>query len=152
MSIKKAVCVLKGDVTGTLNFSQQGEVLRVTGEIQGLKPGDHGFHVHEFGDTTNGCTSTGAHFNPKNKTHGAPTAEERHVGDLGNVFVDANGLCKVDISDKLVSLSGENCILGRALVVHADPDDMGLGGHELSKTTGNAGARLGCGVIGITNL
>ena len=147
----KAVCVLKGDVTGTLHFKQEGEVLSVTGEVQGLKPGDHGFHVHEFGDTTNGCVSTGAHFNPASKTHGAPTATERHVGDLGNVTADANGVCKVNITDKQASLTGSNSILGRALVVHADPDDLGLGGVELSKTTGNAGARVGCGVIGITN-
>jgi len=147
----KAVCVLKGEATGTLNFKQEGNVLTVTGEVQGLKAGLHGFHVHEFGDTTNGCISTGAHFNPTNKTHGAPTAEERHVGDLGNVTVDANGNCKVNITDKLASLTGVNSIVGRALVVHADPDDLGLGGVELSKTTGNAGARLGCGVIGITN-
>lgn len=87
------------------------------GEVRGLTPGSHGFHVHEFGDTTNGCMSTGAHFNPTGKTHGAPSAAERHVGDLGNVLADASGLAKVDITDKLASLNGANSVLGRALVV-----------------------------------
>ena len=149
-----AVCIIKGDanVTGTIHFEQKGDTLQVNGEVKGLAPGQHGFHVHEFGDTTNGCTSTGAHFNPTGRTHGAPTAEERHVGDLGNVVADANGVAKFQLTDKIASLAGSNSILGRALVVHADQDDLGQGGHELSKTTGNAGARVGCGVIGITKV
>lgn len=76
----------------------------------------------------------------------------RHVGDLGNVVANDAGVAKVDISDKLISLMGEHSIIGRTLVVHADPDDLGLGGHELSSTTGNAGARVACGVIGIAKL
>ncbi|XP_055383638.1 superoxide dismutase [Cu-Zn] [Condylostylus longicornis] len=146
----KAVCVVAGDANGHVFFEQNGDKVHVTGELKGLKPGQHGFHVHEFGDNTNGCTSAGAHFNPHGKTHGAPTAEERHVGDLGNVTAGDDGIAKIDISDKLISLSGEHSIIGRTLVVHADVDDLGVGGHELSKTTGNAGARLGCGVIGLT--
>ena len=58
-------------------------------------------------------------------------------------------LVQVDISDSMISLTGENSIIGRTVVVHADVDDLGKGGHELSKTTGNAGARSACGVIGI---
>lgn len=121
----------------------------VTGEISGLTAGKHGFHVHEFGDNTNGCTSAGPHFNPYKKEHGAPDAEVRHVGDLGNIEADASGIAKVNLSDSLISLSGPNSIIGRTVVVHADVDDLGLGGHELSKTTGNAGGRIGCGVIGL---
>jgi Cu-Zn family superoxide dismutase len=128
----------------------QGDEVQISGEIRGLTPGQHGFHVHEFGDTSNGCVSTGSHFNPAGKTHGAPTAAERHAGDLGNVTADADGIAKVDITDKQIALSGSNSVVGRALVVHGDQDDLGLGGHELSKTTGNAGARVGCGVIGLT--
>lgn len=56
---------------------------------------------------------------------------------------------QVDITDKYISLNGDLSVLGRTVVVHADQDDLGLGGHELSKTTGNAGGRIGCGVIGI---
>lgn len=150
-----AVSVLVGDVVkGTINFFQSTPTspVTVTGEITGLTPGQHGFHIHEFGDTTNGCTSAGAHYNPFNKTHGAPDAENRHVGDLGNVIAGPNGVAKVNITDSQISLSGTYSVLGRAMVVHADPDDLGLGGHELSLTTGNAGARVACGVIGISKI
>lgn len=73
----------------------------------------------------------------------------QQVGDLGNVTADASGVAKINITDAQISLAGANSILGRTVVVHADIDDLGLGGHELSLTTGNAGARVGCGVIGI---
>lgn len=85
------------------------------------------------------------------KEHGAPDAAVRHVGDLGNVEADSSGVAKINITDKFISLNGSNSVVGRTVVVHADIDDLGLGGHELSKTTGNAGARLGCGVIGIAS-
>ncbi|XP_022655742.1 superoxide dismutase [Cu-Zn]-like [Varroa destructor] len=146
---KRAVAVLKAEpVTGVIWFTQEGESVKVTGEINGLTPGQHGFHVHEFGDNTNGCTSAGPHFNPTKKTHGGPSDEERHVGDLGNVVADANGRALVNFTDKLIALDNEHNIIGRSLVVHADPDDLGKGGHELSSSTGNAGARVACAVIG----
>uniref|UniRef100_T1JAI9 Superoxide dismutase [Cu-Zn] n=1 Tax=Strigamia maritima TaxID=126957 RepID=T1JAI9_STRMM len=149
----KAVCVLKGDspVTGTVHFSQEGECgpVCITGELAGLTQGLHGFHVHEFGDNTNGCISAGPHFNPFNCDHAGPTDVQRHVGDLGNVCADEKGIAKLLIKDSVISLTGQNSIIGRTMVVHADPDDLGKGGHELSKTTGNAGARVACGVIGI---
>lgn len=129
---------------------ENGPVL-VSGEITGLAPGKHGFHVHEFGDNTNGCMSAGPHFNPEKKEHGAPSADIRHVGDLGNIDADAKGAAKINITDSLISLHGTNNIIGRTVVVHADIDDLGLGGHELSKTTGNAGGRIGCGVIGFAS-
>ncbi|XP_014357075.1 superoxide dismutase [Cu-Zn] [Papilio machaon] len=148
----KAVCVLNGDVKGTVFFTQENDKapVVVTGEVSGLAKGKHGFHVHEFGDNTNGCTSAGAHFNPNKQEHGAPNAAVRHVGDLGNIEATADGgVTKVCIQDSQISLCGPNSIIGRTLVVHADPDDLGIGGHELSKTTGNAGARIACGVIGL---
>ncbi|XP_061169299.1 superoxide dismutase [Cu-Zn]-like [Saccostrea echinata] len=150
----KAVCVLKGDsnVTGTVHFNQEapGSPVTVSGEISGLTPGQHGFHVHQFGDNTNGCTSAGAHFNPFNKDHAGPDDADRHVGDLGNVTAGEDGVAKINISDKVIDLAGPQSIIGRTMVIHADVDDLGRGGHELSKTTGNAGGRLACGVIGIT--
>jgi len=150
----KAICVLRGDgeTQGTISFEQAapGGPVKVTGQITGLKPGEHGFHVHEFGDGTNGCTSAGAHFNPHNKTHGGPKDDMRHVGDLGNVTAGSDGVAKVEITDAIISLSGDHNIVGRSLVIHADVDDLGKGGHELSPTTGNAGARLACGVIGLS--
>merc|ERR1712243_118827 len=77
----------------------------------------------------------------------APTDSVRHIGDLGNITAGDSGVASVDIKDSLIQLSGEHSIIGRTVVVHADPDDLGKGGVELSLTTGNAGARVACGVI-----
>ncbi|ONL95132.1 Superoxide dismutase, partial [Zea mays] len=101
----------------------------VRGKVTGLTPGRHGFHIHVFGDTTNGCNSTGPHFNPHNKPHGAPFDDERHLGDLGNIVANEDGDAEVFIRDLQISLSGPHSILGRAVVVHADPDDLGRGKH-----------------------
>ncbi|KAM0024858.1 Superoxide dismutase [Cu-Zn] [Helianthus debilis subsp. tardiflorus] len=119
-------------------------------KITGLTPGPHGFHLHEFGDTTNGCISTGPHFNPNGHTHGAPEDEIRHAGDLGNIIANADGVAEATIVDNQIPLTGPNAVVGRALVVHELADDLGKGGHELSLSTGNAGGRLACGVVGLT--
>lgn len=87
--------------------------------------------------------------NPFSKTHGAPEDTERHVGDLGNFETDAQGNAKSSKEDKMIKLIGPESVVGRTIVVHAGTDDLGKGGHELSKTTGNAGLRPACGVIGL---
>jgi superoxide dismutase, Cu-Zn family len=92
----------------------------------------------------------GGHFNPHGKQHGGPQDENRHVGDLGNVVADESGKATFSFVDSQLQLSGPNSIIGRSVVVHADEDDLGLGGFEDSKTTGHAGARLACGVVGVT--
>lgn len=147
--VTKAICVVspiggKGKVHGVLVFVQKGKEVELTGEITGLTPGKHGFHVHEFGDLTDDKgMATGGHFNPDNKKHGSHAAEDRHVGDLGNVEADASGKAVVKITDKLLSLHGPHSIIGRAIIVHAAADDL------TSQPAGNAGARIGGGVIGV---
>nr|XP_016449718.1 PREDICTED: superoxide dismutase [Cu-Zn] isoform X1 [Nicotiana tabacum]XP_016449719.1 PREDICTED: superoxide dismutase [Cu-Zn] isoform X1 [Nicotiana tabacum]XP_016449720.1 PREDICTED: superoxide dismutase [Cu-Zn] isoform X1 [Nicotiana tabacum] len=99
----KAVAVLSSSegVSGTIFFTQDGDApTTVTGNVSGLKPGLHGFHVHALGDTTNGCMSTGPHYNPAGKEHGAPEDEVRHAGDLGNITVGEDGTASFTITDK----------------------------------------------------
>jgi superoxide dismutase, Cu-Zn family len=98
---------------------------------------------------TNGCTSSGGHFNPFGLNHGSPKEKERHVGDFGNIVAEKNGVASFKFEDSLATLFGENTILGRTVVVHADEDDLGKGGFEDSLKTGHAGARVACGIIGI---
>ncbi|XP_022251110.1 superoxide dismutase [Cu-Zn]-like [Limulus polyphemus] len=157
----KAVAILTGETArGTITFTQEIRIMAVflfnvgcpvlvTGEIIGLSKGLHGFHVHELGDLSNGCTSAGGHFNPFEQDHGAPGDRFRHVGDLGNVVADYDGVTKVHLIDHFLSLTGPLSILGRAIVVHAGEDDLGRGRHPMSKTSGNSGARVACGVIGL---
>lgn len=85
--------------------------------MTGLKPGKHGFHIHQFGDYTAGCVSAGSHFNPFKKEHGGPEDENRHAGDLGNVVAGDDGVAKIDITDSQIPLEGPNSILGRSVVV-----------------------------------
>lgn len=117
--------------------------------LRDMEPGLHGFHIHEAGNLSEGCSSCCAHFNPHNKKHGGPNSKERHLGDLGNIKVDKNGNCKMTLYDKELKLRGSKYnIIGRSIVVHEDADDLGLGGNAESLRTGNAGKRIGCGVIG----
>ncbi|CAH2005696.1 unnamed protein product [Acanthoscelides obtectus] len=121
----------------------------IRGNITGLPAGRHGLHIHRSGDLRNGCEKIGPHFNPYAKTHGGPTDQNRHVGDLGNIVADASGVAKINFIDNVIDLEGSHCILGRAVVVHEKEDDLGKGGNDESLKTGNAGGRLACGVIGI---
>ncbi|RDA84587.1 hypothetical protein CP532_1132 [Ophiocordyceps camponoti-leonardi (nom. inval.)] len=146
----KAVCVLRGDenVGGTVIFEQasENEPTKITYNITGNSPNsERGFHIHTYGDNTNGCTSAGPHFNPFNKQHGAPDDEARHVGDMGNVKTDGNGVASGSITDKQIKLIGPHSVIGRTVVIHAGTDDLGKGGHEQSLQTGNAGGRPACG-------
>lgn len=82
-------------------------------------------------------------------THGGRDGEVRHVGDLGNILADEQGMVRDTFSDNLIALMGPKSIIGRAVVTHAFADDYGQGGDLESTKTGNAGARLACGVIGL---
>jgi len=130
-------------VNGTVNFTQKGNKVLVEARITGLKPGQHGFHVHEKGNcTAPDASSAGAHFNPSGAAHGAPTAAAHHAGDLGNLQADASGTAVYNAEVTGISLgSGEDSIIGRAVIVHANPDDL------TTQPAGNAGARQACGLI-----
>ncbi|GCC21272.1 copper chaperone for superoxide dismutase isoform X2 [Chiloscyllium punctatum] len=109
----------EGNIKGAVRFLQLSEKLcLIEGTVDGLKPGQHGLHVHEFGDLTNSCLSCGDHYNPGENRHGGPQDVDR-------------------VSD----------IIGRSLVIDSGEDDLGRGSHPLSKVTGNSGERLACGII-----
>eukprot|EP00992_Anisonema_acinus_P004126 TRINITY_DN14782_c0_g1_i1.p1 TRINITY_DN14782_c0_g1~~TRINITY_DN14782_c0_g1_i1.p1 ORF type:complete len:192 (-),score=32.62 TRINITY_DN14782_c0_g1_i1:72-647(-) len=134
--------------TGTVRFEQMNAHLcTVVYEFEGLTPGPHGMHIHETADFSRGCESAGPHYNPHGCSHGGPDSAERHVGDLGNVVADADGVAKGQLAEHHVKLFGEYSVMGRSIIVHADRDDLGEGGHKTSKTTGNSGARVACGEI-----
>jgi Cu-Zn family superoxide dismutase len=134
----------KGNVTsGTVTFVQVGDKVRVHAIVTGLKPGqEHGFHVHEAGDCSSGDgMSAKGHFNPHGKPHGHGSTE-RHAGDMPNLRADAGGRAEATFDLDVISVApGPASIVGRGLIVHAQPDDY------KSQPVGNAGARLACAVI-----
>ena len=143
--VTKATCKLESksgsQVTGMITFTKTGDEVQVVGDITGLKPGKHGFHLHEKGDCSAAdAASAGAHFNPGQHKHGGPTTAERHEGDLGNIEADASGKAHIDWKGKM-SLSGGDSIIGKSVVVHEKEDDL------KTDPSGNSGARQACGVI-----
>lgn len=133
------------DVEGTVRFipSEDGGV-HVEADIIELVSGAHGFHVHENGDcSAPDGSSAGDHFAPEGSPHGAPmnTASERHVGDLGNVEANSDGVAEYARVDEVLTLEGPNSIVGRAVIVHAGEDDLS------TQPDGGAGPRVACGVI-----
>jgi len=146
--ITKAICVLSStegnETSGIVTFTQSEEGVKIVAQIEGLTEGKHGFHIHQYGDCSAvDGTSAGGHFNPEGKKHGSQMDHERHIGDLGNVVANAEGKAYYEKVDKEVSLNGKNSIIGRGIIVHAGEDDL------KSQPTGNAGARVACGVIGV---
>lgn len=130
-------------VEGTLMLRQEDDMLHVTGEVTGLTPGEHGFHIHQFGDLRDpDGKAAGGHYNPTGERHGSPDSPLHHEGDLGNITADARGVAHVDKVVKGVELQS---VLGRSFVVHAGVDDF------TSQPSGNAGPRAAVGVIGIVN-
>lgn len=133
------------ETSGVVTFTREGDQVRVSATIEGLDPESrHGFHIHQFGDcTATDGTSAGGHFNPAQNPHAGPDADQRHVGDLGNLESNADGVAELDHLDMVIDLGGADSILGRGVIVHAGEDDME------SQPTGAAGSRLACGVIGV---
>jgi superoxide dismutase, Cu-Zn family len=134
----------KGNQTaGTVTFVQHGQRVVVEARVTGLTRGLHGFHIHEKGDCTAAdALSAGNHFNPHKEPHAAPDSAHRHAGDLGNLTADANGVAVYRIEVSGIALdTGPDSIIGRAVIVHANPDDL------RTQPSGNAGSRLACGLI-----
>ena len=143
-----AVAVFSSEtVKGEVTFSQMGSDVAIVAKFSALPPGDHGFHIHKAGDLRGeGCKGACDHFTTGSTIHGGPPSlegkeGERHTGDLGNIKQQE------ERTYTLSNLSVED-LWGRSMIVHADPDDLGLGQEEDSKTTGHSGARIGCAVIG----
>jgi len=146
--VTHAVAVLQpakdGKVAGTIHFMKDAGGVKVTGTITGLAAGSHGFHIHELGDCSAAdFTSAGGHFNPAGNPHGSPKDAKRHEGDMGNIEAGADGSVTLNYTDAGLGFEGANSILGRGVIVHANPDDF------KTQPTGNAGGRIACGVVGV---
>lgn len=146
--IGKAVAVLRGTkgnekVHGVVLFTQMEEGVLIEAQVNGLTPGKHGFHIHQYGDiSAEDGTSAGGHYNPAGVEHAMPDSEKRHVGDLGNIEADENGHAMYKKLDEVVQLHGQHAVLSRAVVVHAGED-------KFTQPTGGAGGRVAVGVIGL---
>jgi len=134
-------------VTGKVEFTKLAKGIQIRASVTGLEPGSkHGFHIHEFGDcSAPDATSAGSHFSSPGAMHSGPGAKrgKRHEGDLGNLTADADGNASYERVDLMIAFEGKRSILGRSVIVHADVDDL------KTQPTGNAGARVACGVIGV---
>ena len=131
-------------VTGTVTFTQIGDLVRITGEVTGHTKGPKGIHIHAMGDcSAHDAMSAGGHFNPHGSKHGGPYDPVKHAGDLNNLPFNDAGVAKINftVGDISVSKDRPDGIIGRALIVHAQVDDL------KTDPTGNAGGRVACGVI-----
>ncbi len=144
MARAELVATRGNSASGVVTFRQTGGEVMVDARVRGLKPGQaHGFHIHEKGDCSSGDgVSTGGHFNPSSKPHGHFDSSERHAGDLPALTADAQGNAELRWRSKGLSVgTGATDVIGRGLIVHAQPDDY------KTQPTGNAGARIACAVI-----
>ncbi|KAM3939494.1 extracellular superoxide dismutase [Cu-Zn]-like [Leptodactylus fuscus] len=136
-------------ITGNILFKQvypRGKleaIFTVHGFPMDVNQTSRAIHVHSYGDLSNGCDSTGGHYNPQCENH------PNHPGDLGNFLVQ-NGTIQKLRQNLKATLIGPESILGRAMVVHKLADDLGRGDNQASLENGNAGTRLACCVIGST--
>lgn len=129
-------------VAGTVSFSEVAGGVMVKARVSGLTPGEHGFHIHEVGDcSAPDASSAKGHFNPTAKAHGHHGSAEHHGGDMPNLVANAQGEATYEFELKGGALAGQMGIVGRSVVIHADPDDY------KSQPAGNSGKRIACGVI-----
>lgn len=134
-----------------ITFTQEdakSEVI-VNGNIKQLKKGKHGFHIHEKGNLTKSdCSKCEGHWNPKKNQHGGRDDKNSHAGDFGNITANEQNESKFHFTTNKITLFGKYSIVGRSVIIHEDEDDLGLGGHSDSLTTGHSGGRIDCAVIG----
>lgn len=131
-------------VTGIAVFTQNGDQITLTAEIQGASPGLHGFHIHANGDCSSpDGTSAGGHWNPTDVAHGKWGEGEFHLGDIGNITVGEDGTGSITLTTDLweIGTGSDVDVVGKGIIVHAGADDF------VSQPSGAAGARVGCGVI-----
>ena len=136
---------LGNTVVGHLELANERNQVHITGEVSGLrKKGEHGFHIHEIGDCSGSDAKTaGEHFAPLGHPHGPPGPQAtHHTGDFGNLSADQNGVAHVDVwTDLPLLTAGQHYVVGRSFIVHEGKDDL------TTQPSGNAGARVACGVI-----
>ena len=135
-------------VKGQVEFVEKAGGVAVKAHFSEMPVGEHGFHIHEFGDMSDGCATLGAHWNPTSQEHGGVHGKVRHAGDFGNVEVRKTYRYFIH-GARILSGPVAFRILGRSVVIHEDKDDLGLGDKPDSKTTGGSGARIGCAIIGL---
>ncbi|HEY4180142.1 MAG TPA: superoxide dismutase family protein [Kofleriaceae bacterium] len=135
----------KSKVSGSITFKEVDGGVEVTAAVEGLKAGDHAWHVHETGDcSAPDAKSAGGHFNPNNHKHGMPDMEEHHEGDFGNLTAGKDGKASKTFTMKGITLAdGPTSIVGKGFIIHAKADD------GKTQPTGNAGDRIACGVINL---
>lgn len=140
-------------VKGEILLKESGRSTTITANLSGLKPNrQYAWHIHEAGDLRSHgkkkCMGACSHYNPFHEVHGGLRSKHRHVGDLGNITTNSKGQSTTKVRTSSVKLKGKYSVIGRSMVIHEKPDDLGKGGTEESLKTGSAGARIGCAVIG----
>jgi len=142
----KAEALLKplkdNHISGKVTFVQVDDGIKIIADVNGLSPGKHGFHIYEHGVCSGeDVAAAGAHFNPTHNQHGGPDSAVRHLGDLGNLIADHNGHAYYHRVFNTLSFDGPNTIIGRSIIIHADPDDY------KTQPAGASGAKISCGLI-----
>jgi Cu-Zn family superoxide dismutase len=124
-------------VTGSVIFEDDGQFVRVAATVNALSPGKHGFHIHEGLS----CDDYGGHFAPDSSAHGSPDEVERHLGDLGQLVAEDDSTARYERVDHRLTLTGDNSIIGHAVIVHAGEDEY------LPQPSGDSGMVVACGVV-----
>lgn len=136
---------LQPDLKGEATFTEQDGKMQINVQIQGAPEGSHGFHIHEGSSCDENGQAAGGHWNPDNTPHGSVVENgfaKAHPGDFANIEVDEKGMGTKQLAVDKLTMAGEGKynILGHAVIIHANGDNF-------EQPTGNAGGRIGCGVI-----